>query len=385
MQAFHPGTGMTLEFPDNTPDEDIQQHFMNAQSNMPTTAPSVAQQFIDGARGAYEQQQLSPAPVNGAGFVGLDPQQAQFMLQQRQNAAALQQRAASDNAQNRLQQQKLEQDELEGEKNRATTISLATQRMKNDIAIDKAQAAAAAHAEKMKELGRQADNKHDLDLEALRLKNDLEIEGARIQGRKEVAGMRASSNSTKGPETVIVPMEYTDPDTNEVFVVNTLVNKQTGETIRELGNAPSNAGGGKRGGSSSGGNADIVEGSNEYSTAIHDRAKMIIENQVPVDGVPKISVAEAYEQAEKIVREENSLSPWGENDVARRNAVQSKQVEFYSVEEAKFTSKFGASPQTPAAQAYIQRQAQLQAEKWALEQEGFIAEIEGEKLYKRGK
>lgn len=385
MQAFHPGTGMTLEFPDNTPDEDIQRHFMNAQSNMPTTAPSVAQQFIDGARGAYEQQQLSPAPVNGAGFVGLDPQQAQFMLQQRQNAAALQQRAASDNAQNRLQQQKLEQDELEGEKNRATTISLATQRMKNDIAIDKAQAAAAAHAEKMKELGRQADNKHDLDLESLRLKNDLEIEGARIQGRKEVAGMRASSNSTKGPETVIVPMEYTDPDTNEVFVVNTLVNKQTGEIIRELGNAPSNAGGGKRGGSSSGGNADIVEGSNEYSTAIHDRAKMIIENQVPVDGVPKISVAEAYEQAEKIVREENNLSPWGENGVARRNAVQSKQVEFYSVEEAKFTSKFGASPQTPAAQAYIQRQAQLQAEKWALEQEGFIAEIEGEKLYKRGK
>lgn len=133
MQAFHPGTGMTLEFPDNTPDEDIQQHFMNAQSNMPTTAPSVAQQFIDGARGAYEQQQLSPAPVNGAGFVGLDPQQAQFMLQQRQNQAAMQQQSASDQARNRIEQQKMMQQGLEGEKDRSLQINLHKQTLKNQI------------------------------------------------------------------------------------------------------------------------------------------------------------------------------------------------------------------------------------------------------------
>jgi hypothetical protein len=384
MQAFHPGTGMTLEFPDNTPAEEIDRHFMNAQSNMPTTAPSVAQQFIDGARGAYEQQQLSPAPVNGAGFVGLDPQQAQFMLQQRQNQAAMQQQSASDQARNRIEQQKMMQQGLEGEKDRSLRINLHKQTLKNQIDQRK------IDADRMK---------HELEwktkLDMLKEAGATEEELARLRKPISVSEGGALVDPTTGLETyknpkTFAPDQPSGADWEKVGVYDEKTgvttqyhqNKLTGER-REIG--PSEPIMRKRSGSSSGSNADIVEGSNEYSTAIHDRAKMIIENQVPVEGVPKISVAEAYEQAEKIVREENGLSPWGENDVARRNAVQSKQVEFYSVEEAKFTSKFGASPQTPAAQAYIQRQAQLQAEKWALEQEGFIAEIEGEKLYKRGK
>lgn len=133
MQAFHPGTGMMLEFPDNTPDEDIQQHFQNAQASMPINAPSVAQQFLDGARGAYEQQQLAPPPVNGRGMVGLDPQQAQFMLQQRQNQAAMQQQSASEQARNRIEQQKMTQQGIESEKDRGQRLKLHQENLKNII------------------------------------------------------------------------------------------------------------------------------------------------------------------------------------------------------------------------------------------------------------
>lgn len=168
MQAIHPGTGMAIEFPDNTPPEEIDRHFQTAQNNMPVNATSIAQQFIDGARGAYEQQQMAPAPVNGAGFVGLDPQQAQFMLQQRQNAAALQQRAASDQARNRIQQQQLVQQEMEGEKDRAQQIKLYKERLRNEREIAKANAEVDKFEAEMREAGKQDDRQFRTKLEQMR-------------------------------------------------------------------------------------------------------------------------------------------------------------------------------------------------------------------------
>jgi len=376
MQAFHPGTGMTLEFPDNTPAEEIDRHFMNAQSNMPTTAPSVAQQFIDGARGAYEQQQLSPAPVNGAGFVGLDPQQAQFMLQQRQNAAALQQRAASDNAQNRLQQQKLEQDELEGEKNRATTISLATQRMKNDIAIDKAQAAAAAHAEKMKELGRQTDNQHDLTLEQIRQKGREKLQQQRTEGQKEVAGIRAAASGAGGPKgsdfDILDIYDATTETTNKYSV-----NKITGERTL-IGPAPPAVS--KKEGSS-GYRHPTVSDSIKIREAIDGeflKAKSVAETKARAEsGDPnapvQIDEPALREEVARKVRRELGVSAFPDKESARQYMdMQAEQI----YNQAIATLPPGALTPETAKRLQAQATNMAQVERWKAD--GYVAYLDPE-------
>lgn len=220
MQVLHQPSGMPFEFPDDTPPEAIQGYFRSAEQGMPTTAPTIAQQFIDGARGAYEQQQLAPAPVNGRGFVGLDPQQAQFMLQQRQNAAALQQRSASEQARNRLQEQQMVQQSVEAEKDRALRINEFQSRLKNEQKLSKAREDFEKWKMEQEAKGREDFRKTDFDfdakLEELRAGYRQEDIAARTAGQKEVVQMRAQSQGNEPRRLVrTVETRAINPDTGK--------------------------------------------------------------------------------------------------------------------------------------------------------------------------
>lgn len=193
MEAYHPGTGMRLEFPDGTPDWQIQQHFQNAQASMAPQAAGVAQQYLTGLRQQYAQQQAAPPPINGRGFVGLDPQQAQFMLQQRQYEQAQSQQNAVQQQQLRLQEQKQNEDSLNSEKDRALQIKLYNARLQNDAAVAQAEAKREEIKQKLALKGKKLENRHDTELEALKHENRLSEIDRRNEGTLDVAKLRAQN------------------------------------------------------------------------------------------------------------------------------------------------------------------------------------------------
>ena len=378
MKVRNQATGEVVDLPDGTTEDAIHAHFSGGQAQaqpqgLAQSFMSAGQQVVPqlAASLAAPQQQSTLPNIGGGSVVGLTPQQAQFTLQSAQQSNV-------DSMANKMRQQQMTQQSLESEADRAQTLKLRQQELKNAIAQKKMETEQAKFEAKQK-----------ADLETLKENNasaeTLAEIGKPVNVSEGGALVKDGMEIYKNPKTYAPPDPANPPKPELIDTMDEAGNPIQKWIIPEPGAAYPSQPTATSSRSSSSGNSDMVEGSKEYSSAIHDRAKIIMENSIPKDGEQPLSVAEAYEQAEKIVRQENNLSPWGENIVARRNAVQSKQVEFYPEEEAKFTSKFGAPPETPSAQAYIQKQAQLRAEKWALEEEGFIAEIDGEKLYKRGK
>lgn len=234
MQAFHPGTGMTIEFPDNTPDEEIQSRFATAQASMPPRATTLAQQFLTGIRDTQQQQQLAPPPVNGGGFVGLDPQQAQFMLQQRQNQAALQQQSASEAARNRIAQQKMDQDAIEGEKGRSLEIKLFKERFKNDRELAGIEAEVSKFKAEQEAAGKKADMQHDITLENLRQSGRADLQQDRLAGQREIAQMRASK--PEGIKWELDTIQMRNAETGQVEDVRAYV--APGQQPQVVGPAP---------------------------------------------------------------------------------------------------------------------------------------------------
>lgn len=132
MQVRDRRTGQMVELPDEYDDDQILGHF-SAQGQQ---APSLAQSFIGGIQqqaGSQIAQQLAQGPaqstlpnIGGGAMVGLTPQQAQFTLQSAQNANV-------DAMANKMQQQQMVQNKIESEADRAQTLKLRQQELKNII------------------------------------------------------------------------------------------------------------------------------------------------------------------------------------------------------------------------------------------------------------
>lgn len=199
MQVLHAPTGMQFEFPDGTPDEAIQQHFQTAQNNMPTFNTTLPQQFMQGIQDYQQQQALAPPPVNGRGFIGLDPQQAQFMLQQRQQQQAQQQNAALEQQRNRLYEQRMNQESLEGEKDRALKIKLFNEELKNAQAVAKAEADYEKFKMEQEAEGRKIEFDRDKEMELLKQQGRIDLQKQRAADQRSSVQQRiAAARASRG-------------------------------------------------------------------------------------------------------------------------------------------------------------------------------------------
>jgi hypothetical protein len=208
MQAVHEKTGMVMDFPDGTPDWEIQQQFQQAEMSMPTPQVSLAQQFMNGIQGQFQQQQAAPAPINGRGMIGLNPQQAQFMLQQRQNDQAMRQQSAIEEQRNRLREQAMLQQSLESEKDRSLRIKEFQSRLKNEQAMAKAEQDYIKWKAEQDVLGKEQKFAWDKELEILRQQGRQDLQAQRIKGQEQIAQIRAAGRGGGGGGATSSPRVY---------------------------------------------------------------------------------------------------------------------------------------------------------------------------------
>ena len=131
MRVLDRASGQYFEFPDNATDQDIINTFQGArqqqQGNGSAFAP-LAQQFMQGMQQQPMMQppQQSTLPnIGGGSVVGLNPQQAQFVLGQAQQSNV-------DAMTQRLRQQQMTQQGIESEKDRSMQLKLQSERLKNE-------------------------------------------------------------------------------------------------------------------------------------------------------------------------------------------------------------------------------------------------------------
>jgi hypothetical protein len=198
MQAVHEATGMVMDFPDGTPPEQIQQQFQQAELSMPTPNVSVAQQFMNGIQQQYAQQQAAPPPINGRGMIGLDPQQAQFMLQRRQQEQAMRQQSAIEQQRNRIQEQRMLQESIESEKDRSLRIKEFVSRLKNEQKTAKAKEDFEKWKMEQEAKGKAIEFDWDKEIEEVKSKYRKEEIAARTEGQMRAAAIRAASRGAGG-------------------------------------------------------------------------------------------------------------------------------------------------------------------------------------------
>lgn len=168
MQVRDRRTGQMVELPDEYDDDQILGHF-SAQGQQ---APSLAQSFIGGIQqqaGSQIAQQLAQGPaqstlpnIGGGAMVGLTPQQAQFTLQSAQQSNV-------DTMQQKMQQQQMTQQGIENEKDRAQTLKLRQQELKNLVAQKKIQADIDKFEAEQKTLGKAFDAESKAKLEQMKM------------------------------------------------------------------------------------------------------------------------------------------------------------------------------------------------------------------------
>lgn len=134
MQVLDRASGQYFDFPDHATDQDIINTFEGArqQTQGGSFAP-LAQQFMQGMQQPIAQQiaqgpQRSTLPnIGGGAMVGLNPQQAQFVLGQAQQSNV-------DSMAERMKQQQMVQQGLESEKDRQQQLKFQQAALKNQIA-----------------------------------------------------------------------------------------------------------------------------------------------------------------------------------------------------------------------------------------------------------
>lgn len=256
MQVTHQPSGMIFDFPDGTDPTAIQQHFRNSESQagFGSQIAPIAQQFLNGAQDLYAQQQTRPAPVNGRGMIGLNPQQAQYMLDRNQQQQALYQQQNIERQRQAIQERQLTTQSIEAEKDRSQKIKLFHQQLKNQQAIAKARAEADKFEAEMKAQGKADDNEFRVKLEQMRHdarmleqqnKSYTLSPGAMLtdaQGNVIRTNPKAPSGSAQIDPNKILGTEVigmNNPDTGDVEDV--VVNRFADGSFSVLGPAPKKA------------------------------------------------------------------------------------------------------------------------------------------------
>ena len=251
IQVRHGGTGQVFDFPDGTDEQTIAGHFQAGQQAIAPQQPSVAQQFMSGLQQFAPQQQFQstvPAP-NGAGMIGLTPQQAQFSLQQNQQARQLESQQFQEQQRQQFRERELVARETEREKDRQGTIALQQQRFKNSqaaakLVADQREAEEKARVIRDEESARVQANQNDRIQTRLedsaQSRRDIALEGLAL--RRESNARAASGGGTAAKEPKIeffngIPMRY-DFETKG-WVEETSIPRQPPETKKSKDTFPS--------------------------------------------------------------------------------------------------------------------------------------------------
>lgn len=235
MQVLDRASGQYFDFPDHATDQDIINTFEGArqQTQGGSFAP-LAQQFMQGMQQPIAQQiaqgpQRSTLPnIGGGAMVGLNPQQAQFVLGQAQQSNV-------DSMAERMKQQQMVQQGLESEKDRSQQLKLQQTALKNQIAERKMMQEQAkfeaeqranessldrASREKMAAQGNQIDQQRleqsgqQFSAELGLRQQGLGMEQKRIDLQQKGIEADQAAREQQGWERATIAME--NPDTGEV-------------------------------------------------------------------------------------------------------------------------------------------------------------------------
>ena len=321
MQVLDRRTGKYFEAPDHGTDDDILSAY--SASGMETIQPpSLAQSFIQAgapavgtlAQSLAQGPQRSTLPnIGGAGMIGLSPQQAQFVLQSAQQSNV-------DAQTQKLRQQELTQQSIEGEKNRSQEIKLYQQRIKNDMAIAKAQAEVDKFEAELRAKGKDADNAMRLQLEEMRNQAAYLRDQAKLysvggslvdsQGQVVFEGKSKSGgidpNKIIGRDTILMA----DPNTGENVPVR--VNIFANGDYSVIGPAATGTGGTSRNGQSGG--PDIGD-----QLAIQRHAFEKAQATADAAAAAGISPKDHYDNTRRQTRREAGLSAFQTDEEANEN------------------------------------------------------------------
>lgn len=377
MQVIHGPTGMPFEFPDNTPEPEIQNFFRQAETQMPTPERPVAQQFAQGIQDFQQQQALTPQqpPINGRGFVGMTPQQAQFHLQQRQNQRALEQRGAIEQQRLRADEQRLNQQSIENEKDRSFRIKEFQSRLKNQQDIAKAK----AEVDKLKEKANLLNEKdrREFEIQALQMEHDAEM--LQDQNKRynvggtlvDSAGNVVFQGSQGGQEIpwerakILMNDEQGNPVPVEAWVA-------PGQKPQVIGPAVQ---GGRGGGGAGGGTVADLDPATDRARMgkITDRTFEIAEEVSTNRPGPKNITQEDLKTAKQIAAPEINktygVAPF-ENKQQRKEALKAKTKQRFDARKAEIPE--GAHPRVEEQNRQL---AVYEAKAWVLQQYGIPAEV----------
>jgi len=242
MQVLDRASGQYFDFPDHATDQDIINTFEGArqQTQGGSFAP-LAQQFMQGMQQPIAQQiaqgpQRSTLPnIGGGAMVGLNPQQAQFVLGQAQQSNV-------DSMAERQRQQQMVQQGLESEKDRQQTLKLRQQELKNAVSERKLEMDAAKFEAEQKAKVEMLKEKNANSETIARLNKPISVsEGGALVD--PVTGLETYRNpKTYAPESPEAPrwqpdtIQMVNPETGKLEDVRVFI--APGQQPQVIGPAP---------------------------------------------------------------------------------------------------------------------------------------------------